>query len=77
MHYEAGNGNLSVMKWLKREGIPIDEIDDSGLTPLDYAQNNGHFDVVNWLMQDKDDINEEHVASHVSLNYADIGIGFK
>lgn len=46
----AGTGNLEVFKMLVEKGLPIEESDKNGFTPLHYAVSYGNIEIVRFLL---------------------------
>lgn len=46
LHLAAEYGNISVVRWLLKQGVNIYQEDVSGRTALHYAQNEGHKEIV-------------------------------
>ena len=58
MHYACQAGNLYAVKWLWIHGVPLDNKDRIGLTPLMLACQCGHDDIVDFLIENKADENK-------------------
>jgi hypothetical protein len=53
LHWSAGNGHLTVCKWLVHEcGSDVTAANRTGRTPLHLAARNGHLDICRWLVEE-------------------------
>lgn len=63
-------GELADVKRLVEEGVPFDDPDASGMTPLMLAANAGRLDIVECLVGLGADVNRQDVYGHPPLTYA-------
>lgn len=54
MHWAAYKGELSIVQLLDHLGLPVDDVDGYGQTPLHLAALRGNFSVVEYLVLDAD-----------------------
>lgn len=58
LHQAASYGNLQVIKFLIKNDLPYNELDDAGRSPLQYAVRSGHFECVEYLLNQYEKSNE-------------------
>jgi ankyrin repeat protein len=62
--------SLELVRWLHGKGVPIDEPDVSGRTPLGFAADRGDFEIVRYLIEQGAKVDHRDVQQRTPLMHA-------
>ncbi len=63
-------GNLDLVRWLHEKGVPVDDADVSGRTPLSFAADYGYLEIVRYLVENGATIEKRDVQQRTPLMHA-------
>jgi ankyrin repeat protein len=62
--------SLELVRWLHEKGVPVDEADVSGRTPLSFAADRGDFPVARYLLERKAAVDSRDMLGRTPLMHA-------
>jgi ankyrin repeat protein len=62
--------DLDLVRWLHEKGVPVDDADVSGRTPLSFAADDGEIDIVRYLVEQGAKVDTPDVQKRTPLMHA-------
>ena len=63
-------GSLELVRWLHAKGVPVDDADVSGRTPLSFAADAGQLEIVRYLVENGAAVDKRDVQQRTPLMHA-------